>query len=114
MDVTCSLLSPSRPPNLPNLPTFPLDSDGTMTVPPFLLVAAALLFGRAPDTSTIWIAATTDVHGRAMAWDYEHDRVAAVGLVRAAAAVDSLRRAHPGRVILVDAGDLIEGNSFAR
>lgn len=61
----------------------------------------------------IWIAATTDVHGRAMAWDYERDRAAPLGLVRAATVVDSLRRAHPGRVILVDAGDLIEGNSFA-
>ncbi|HEY2804519.1 MAG TPA: 5'-nucleotidase C-terminal domain-containing protein [Gemmatimonadales bacterium] len=83
------------------------------TVPPFLIIAAALLSHRAPDTSTIWIAATTDVHGRAMAWDYERDRAAPLGLVRAATVIDSLRRAHPGHVILVDAGDLIEGNAFA-
>ena len=48
-----------------------------------------------------------------MAWDYERDRAAPLGLVRAATVVDSLRRAHPGRVILVDAGDLIQGNAFA-
>jgi len=65
------------------------------------------------DTITIVVAATTDVHGRVMSWDYERDREAPLGLVRAATVVDSLRRAHPGRVILVDAGDLIQGNPFA-
>ncbi len=86
-----------------------------MPVPPFLLVVAALALPQvhAADTTTIWIAATTDVHGRAMAWDYERDREAPLGLVRAATVVDSLRRAHPGRVVLVDAGDLIQGNAFA-
>jgi len=67
----------------------------------------------APDTVTLVIAATTDVHGRLMSWDYERDREAPLGLVRAATAVDSLRRAYPGRVVLVDAGDLIQGNPFA-
>lgn len=57
------------------------------------------------------VAATTDVHGRLRAWDYyagreEPDR----GLTRIAAIVDSLRRAAPGRVVLVDAGDLLQGN----
>ncbi len=66
----------------------------------------------APDTITIVIAATTDVHARVMDWDYERDREAPLGLVRAATVVDSLRRAHPGRVLLVDAGDLIQGNPF--
>ena len=80
------------------------------------MMAGALLLQRpavsATDTTTIFIAATTDVHGRAMDWDYERNRPAPMGLVRAATVVDSLRRAHPGRVILVDAGDLIQGNSF--
>src|SRR5512144_306688 len=85
-----------------------------MTVPPFLILAAVLsLPAQRPDTTTLWIASTTDVHGRAMAWDYERDRAAPLGLVRAATVVDSLRRAHPGHVILVDAGDLIQGNAFA-
>lgn len=57
------------------------------------------------------LAATTDVHGRLRGWDYyanavDPDR----GLARAATIVDSLRRVAPGRVILVDAGDLLQGN----
>lgn len=85
---------------------------------PLLLVALAALAvapqGRpAPDTTTIVIAATTDVHGRVLDWDYERDRAAPLGLVRAATVVDSLRRVHPGRVVLLDVGDLIQGNPFA-
>lgn len=88
---------------------------GTMLLVPLL---AALLQNTAvltpvPDSITIVIAATSDVHGRVMSWDYERDREAPLGLVRAATVVDSLRRAHPGRVLLVDAGDLIQGNPFA-
>lgn len=64
----------------------------------------------AADTLTIVIAATTDVHGRVLDWDYERNQPAPLGLVRVATVVDSLRRAHPGRVLLVDAGDLIQGN----
>lgn len=59
------------------------------------------------------LVATTDVHGRVMHWDYEADREAPWGLTRAATVVDSLRRAYPGRVLLVDAGDLLQGNAFA-
>ena len=90
---------------------------------PFAALASALVLlqgrpaARPPaasaDTTTIVIDATTDVHGRAMHWDYERDREAPLGLVRAATVVDSLRRRFPDRVILVDAGDLIQGNSFA-
>ncbi len=67
----------------------------------------------AQDTTTIVLVATTDVHGRVMDWEYERDRATPLGLVRAAAVVDSLRRAFPDRVVLVDAGDLIQGNPFA-
>jgi 2',3'-cyclic-nucleotide 2'-phosphodiesterase (5'-nucleotidase family) len=57
------------------------------------------------------IAATTDTHGRLRSWDYyanapEPRR----GLTRLATIVDSLRVANPGRVVLVDAGDLLQGN----
>ncbi len=59
----------------------------------------------------IFIAATTDVHGRLRGWDYQTDRPdSARGLARAATVVDSLRREHPDRVVLVDAGDLFQGN----
>lgn len=59
----------------------------------------------------IVVASTTDVHGRIRAWDYftlAPDPVR--GLSRAATIVDSLRTANPGRVVLVDAGDLLQGN----
>ncbi len=88
-------------------------------MPTLALLAAAMLAqapragGPPPDTLTVVVAATTDVHGRVMSWDYEQNRETPHGLVRAATVVDSLRRAHPGRVLLVDAGDLIQGNAFA-
>lgn len=57
------------------------------------------------------VAATTDVHGRLRAWDYFADTAETTrGLSRLATAVDSLRQADPERVILVDAGDLLQGN----
>ncbi|MBA3889450.1 MAG: 5'-nucleotidase C-terminal domain-containing protein, partial [Gemmatimonadaceae bacterium] len=88
--------------------------------PPILLAAtfaAAILAGcaslpaGAPATADVVIAATTDVHGRLRAWDYYANAAdPARGLTRAATIVDSLRTAHPGQVVLVDAGDLLQGN----
>src|SRR5215218_1243550 len=67
----------------------------------------------AGDTFDLVVAATTDVHGRLRGWNYESNAPDAVrGLSRAATIVDSLRRAAPGRVILLDAGDLLQGNSL--
>lgn len=65
------------------------------------------------DTAHIVIVATTDVHGRALGWDYVQDRAAPGGLSRAAAILATLRAQYPDQVILVDAGDLLEGNAFA-
>jgi 2',3'-cyclic-nucleotide 2'-phosphodiesterase (5'-nucleotidase family) len=60
------------------------------------------------------IATTTDVHGRLRAWDYYANKAEAVrGLTRAATIVDSVRAANHGRVILLDAGDLLQGNPLA-
>ncbi len=57
------------------------------------------------------VAATTDVHGRLRGWDYYANAPdSARSLAGAATIVDSLRRAHPNRVVLVDAGDLLQGN----
>ncbi len=67
----------------------------------------------ASDTVEILVVATTDMHGHVYHWDYVRDREAPWGLTRAATVVDSLRRTHPGRVVLVDAGDLIQGSPFA-
>jgi len=72
---------------------------------------------RAPDNDAkqarpeLVIAATTDVHGRLRAWDYYANAAdPAHSLASAATIVDSLRRAHPRQLLLVDAGDLMQGN----
>lgn len=63
------------------------------------------------DSIRIVVAATTDVHGRLRGWDYFADSPDSLrGLSRAATIVDSARRANPGRLVLVDAGDLLQGN----
>jgi len=60
------------------------------------------------------VAATTDTHGRLRSWDYYADAPEPQrGLTRLAVIVDSLRDANPGRVVLVDAGDLLQGNPLA-
>ncbi|HUQ84147.1 MAG TPA: 5'-nucleotidase C-terminal domain-containing protein [Gemmatimonadaceae bacterium] len=67
--------------------------------------------GGADATVDLVVAATTDVHGRLTGWDYYADRAdTARGLARAATIVDSVRAANPERVVLVDAGDLLQGN----
>jgi 2',3'-cyclic-nucleotide 2'-phosphodiesterase (5'-nucleotidase family) len=80
-----------------------------------LLLAAVLAVPgpTPPDTARLVIVATTDVHGRAFAWDYTADKVFPGGLTRVATVVDSLRHAYPGQVLLVDSGDLIQGDPFA-
>lgn len=82
-----------------------------------LLAASACAAPRLPeraaspaDTLTLVIAGTTDVHGWLRGWDYYANAPdPARGLARAATIVDSLRTAHPGRVLLVDAGDDLQG-----
>ena len=66
-----------------------------------------------PDTLTLLVAGTTDVHGWLRGWDYFSNTPDTTrGLARAATVVDSLRRAHPGPVILVDAGDDLQGTAI--
>lgn len=63
-----------------------------------------------PPALELLVAATTDVHGHLRGWDYFANAPdSARGLSRAATVVDSLRGANPGRVVLVDAGDLLQG-----
>jgi 2',3'-cyclic-nucleotide 2'-phosphodiesterase (5'-nucleotidase family) len=66
-----------------------------------------------PDTVHLVIAATTDVHGRVLGWDYVRDTATGGGLARAATLIDALRAQNPDRVIVLDAGDLLQGNPFA-
>ena len=57
------------------------------------------------------IAATTDVHGRLRGWDYYANASdPARTLAGAATIVDSVRMANPGRVLLVEGGDILSGN----
>ena len=85
-----------------------------------LLAAAAMsctrarLAPRAVESTAIVVAATTDVHGRVTGWDYYAGTADTTrGLARAATIIDSVRAANPGRVVLMDAGDLLQGNPLA-
>ena len=66
------------------------------------------------DPVELVVLSTTDVHGWLRGWSY-YDGVpdSARGLARAATVIDSIRRDAPDRVILVDAGDLLQGNPLA-
>jgi 2',3'-cyclic-nucleotide 2'-phosphodiesterase (5'-nucleotidase family) len=78
------------------------------------LACAPAQLPRSTQPTDLVIATTTDVHGRITAWDYYANRPEAIrGLSRAATIVDSVRTANPGRVILLDAGDLLQGNPLA-
>src|SRR6185437_6387822 len=63
------------------------------------------------------VAATTDVHGRARGWDYYLDAPDSLrGLSRVATIIDSLRQASNSVnswPVVVDAGDIIQGNPLA-
>ncbi|OLC06274.1 MAG: hypothetical protein AUH41_13125 [Gemmatimonadetes bacterium 13_1_40CM_66_11] len=78
-----------------------------------LLLALQKPVASLPDTAHIVIVATTDIHGRVLGWDYVRDAAAPGGLSRAATALETLRARYPGNLVLVDAGDLLQGNPFA-
>lgn len=75
-------------------------------------IAEAASASRATATSLrLVIAATTDTHGRLRGWDYYTNAADPVrGLTRVATVVDSLRAANPSQVVLLDAGDWLQGN----
>jgi 2',3'-cyclic-nucleotide 2'-phosphodiesterase/3'-nucleotidase/5'-nucleotidase len=81
------------------------------------LLFALLLAPQAPstpsDTIHLVIVATTDVHGRVRGWDYVRDVETQGGLSRVGTILETLRTQYPGRLVLVDAGDLLQGNPFA-
>src|ERR1700704_2474925 len=79
-----------------------------------LIGCAPAQLPRAAKSVDLVIASTTDVHGRVTGWDYYANKPETIrGLTRAATIVDSVRAANPGRVILLDAGDLLQGNPLA-
>jgi 2',3'-cyclic-nucleotide 2'-phosphodiesterase (5'-nucleotidase family) len=59
----------------------------------------------------ITILGTTDVHGRIVPWNYYTAAEEDLGLARVATLVDSIRAAD-AEVVLVDSGDLLQGNPF--
>jgi 2',3'-cyclic-nucleotide 2'-phosphodiesterase/3'-nucleotidase len=79
-----------------------------------LFMLAGGLLGAAPtDTVRLVLVATTDVHGYITDWDYLQNTPWPGGLTRAAAVVDSLRERYPGQVLVVDAGDVLQGSPMA-
>ncbi|HLB08390.1 MAG TPA: hypothetical protein VK617_02585, partial [Gemmatimonadaceae bacterium] len=86
----------------------------TPPAPPAPIAFPAATPAACSDTVRLVVATTTDVHGRLRGWDYEMNRPdSARGLTREATIVDSVRAANPGRVLLIDAGDLLQGNMLA-
>ena len=65
------------------------------------------------DTAHVVVVATTDIHGHATHWDYVANAPFPGGVARVATIVDSLKAAYPAQVVLLDAGDLIQGDPFA-
>ena len=62
------------------------------------------------DSLELFVASTTDVHGWLHGWDYFANAPDSTrGLARLATIVDSLRGALGDRMLLVDAGDLLQG-----
>jgi len=78
-----------------------------------LLLSSISTPAQTPDSAHLVIVATTDVHGRVLGWDYVRDAAAPGGLSRAATTIEALRAQYPGGVMLLDAGDLLQGNPFA-
>ncbi len=61
------------------------------------------------ETTTITLLHTADLHGALDEYDYAADRPAKRGLVRVGALVRNARETSPGAVLLLDAGDCIQG-----
>src|SRR2546423_3392872 len=78
-----------------------------------LLFTLPLALQSPPDTAHIVVVSTTDIHGRVLGWDYVRDAPAPGGLSRTATILENLRTQYPGTVVLVDAGDLLQGNPLA-
>lgn len=64
-----------------------------------------------PDTVTVTLIATTDMHGNLYPYDYFTRQPAARGLAAAATLIEEVRRETPN-TILVDCGDTIQGSSL--
>ncbi len=63
--------------------------------------------------TSLVLMGTTDVHGWLLPWDYDTGTPTDQALSLLAPVVDSIRAAHPGRTLLVDSGDLLQGSALA-
>lgn len=78
-----------------------------------LFTALTLVAAPLQDTAHVVVVATTDLHGHVTDWDYIANQPSFGGLSRVATIVDSLKARYPGQVVVVDAGDVIQGDPFA-
>ncbi len=78
-----------------------------------LLIAGCGEASPDPSGSTLVLMGTTDVHGWLLPWDYQADAPTDQALGLLSPIIDSIRAANPGRTVLVDSGDLLQGSSMA-
>jgi len=65
------------------------------------------------ERTTLQILSTTDLHGWVLPFDYATDQVdERYGLAKVATLIDSVRQATPN-LLLLDAGDFLQGNQLA-
>lgn len=75
-----------------------------------LLSLTSPLFAADGDIHDVTILGTSDIHGHFMAWDYASDKLNTRGsLSQIATKVGDIRK-EQSNIILVDAGDTIQGN----
>lgn len=71
--------------------------------------SAALVAGKSVKEVRIRIVQTTDVHGHFFPYDFIKQEPAAGSLARISSYVDSLRNVYHDRLVLLDAGDVLQG-----
>ncbi|HEX6911953.1 MAG TPA: hypothetical protein VF142_16230, partial [Longimicrobium sp.] len=64
----------------------------------------------APAEGRLVLMGTTDLHGWILPYDYYTGQRTNNGLAALVPLVDSIRAANPGRTVLVESGDLLQGN----
>ncbi len=64
----------------------------------------------AVDTGTLVLMGTTDLHGWLLPYDYYTGKTTSNSLASLVPMIDSVRAANPGRTVLVESGDLLQGN----